>query len=1157
MERYRYLGTQPFTESYQNLFFGRSKEVNELSQLILRENIVVLHSQTGVGKTSLINAGVFPKLKNEKKFRIFSIRLTGYIDKKSVSPLDTLIQTILPNSPNNSYLDKIISKENSLWYYFKKLQASEPVAENLTKPILLVFDQFEDYFTYPMEFRKNFEEQLATILYAHTPKNFTDALQTKLSENQSFLTKEGLDIFNQPLNVKVLFSTRTDRLALHSKMHDFLPNILQTVYEIKPFSEQQAKEAIIFPAIFRSKYVSDNNFKSSTFDFSDEALEKIIKFLTQNSDGLIDTFQLQTVCLYAENIVVQKNITKITADDLGEIETIYLNFYENIISKLGTDDDKKRSRVLIEEHLIFDDEKRRLKVYEGIIIKNYGIPKELLAKLVEFDLLKPEYNSIGDCFYEIAHEALVYPILKSKNKRKVVEYQVAEAHKEKEQLRLQNEKQAQKTKRVAIIFVITAAAFIVSIIFGIMATHQKQNAETSSAVARATTLSVYAFQEMQSNPTVSLRIAEKALDIDKGNPSAISALLNCFYSANTFFQINTFYSVICKLDKHIHTGSLSEDGKYVIVGFKNVVKNIYEAQILDTSGTVLKRFAHKDAITTATISRDGKYVLTTSMDRTAKLWDIDGKLVHEFKGHDGFVWYANFSSDSKKIVSASSDRTAIVWDLTGKQLVVLKGHESDVYTAEFSPDMNYIVTSSTDNTARIWDSKGKLIKVIYNTDDKLLSSTVFMAATFAPDSKRILTINNDMYNKNHIAKLWDLNGNEIKVFRGHEEWLSSAGFTKDGKYVITTSRDKTIRLWDLNGNTLKMMRGHESDIWNAKLLPSGVDIISVCDDKSVRNWHIGQLIDPFRNNKVVNCAAISPDGLNIITASADTAHTWNLLGDRLLKISGHKKKINTAVFSPDGKQILTASNDKTAILWNLEGKQIVVLQGHTNKVNSAEFSKDGKYIITASQDSSAIVWDTNGKIIVKLTGHTKKVNSAKFSPVDENKVLTASDDNKVILWDLKGKVLKEFEAHENSATSASFSPDGQTIITTGDDGSAKLWSIETGKIIMALNGYQYKLNSAEFSPDGKYIVTTSDDKTARLLSLSGKEIMVFKHDGKVIAASFASNSKSIITVYQKEGVKTFKLWLISSEDILHRIKINQLGNIWKLDEEAKKKYGIQ
>jgi hypothetical protein len=188
-------------------------------------------------------------------------------------------------------------------------------------------------------------------------------------------------------------------------------------------------------------------------------------------------------------------------------------------------------------------------------------------------------------------------------------------------------------------------------------------------------------------------------------------------------------------------------------------------------------------------SPDGLKILTTSSDRTARIWDAATFAeIAVLRGHKDWVNSAAFSRDGRLIVTASNDNTARIWDAaTAKEIAVLRGHESQVNSAAFSPDGRLIVTASNDNTARIWDAAtAKEIAVLRGHQDWVNS------AAFSPDGRRIFTTSAD-----NTVRIWDAaTFAEIAVLRGHQDWVNSAAFSRDGRRIVTASNDNTARIWD-------------------------------------------------------------------------------------------------------------------------------------------------------------------------------------------------------------------------------------------------------------------------------------------------------------------------------------------------------------------------
>ncbi|MEH2081700.1 MAG: tetratricopeptide repeat protein [Nostoc sp.] len=370
-----------------------------------------------------------------------------------------------------------------------------------------------------------------------------------------------------------------------------------------------------------------------------------------------------------------------------------------------------------------------------------------------------------------------------------------------------------------------------------------------------------------------------------------------------------------------------------------------------------------------------------------------------------------------------------------------------------------------------------------------------LSVSFSPDGKTIVTASSDK-----TARLWTLNGQLLQKFKGHQGNVLSVSFSPDGKTIATASSDKTARLWTLNGQLLQEFKGHQGIVLSVSFSPDGKTIATASDDKTARLWTLnGQLLQEFKGHQgYVLSVSFSPDGKTIATASSDnTARLWTLNGQLLQEFKGHQGSVWGMSFSPDGKTIATASDDNTARLWTLNGQLLQEFKGHQGSVLSVSFSPDGKSIITASSDNTARLWTLNGQLLQEFQGHQGSVLSVSFSP-DGKSITTASDDNTARLWTLNGQLLQEFKGHQGSVWGVSFSPDGKTIATASSDNTARLWTLN-GQLLQEFQGYQGVVLSVSFSPDGKTIATASSDNTARLWTLNGQLLQEFQgHQSSVL-----------------------------------------------------------
>jgi serine/threonine protein kinase/energy-coupling factor transporter ATP-binding protein EcfA2 len=121
-------------------------------------------------------------------------------------------------------------------------------------------------------------------------------------------------------------------------------------------------------------------------------------------------------------------------------------------------------------------------------------------------------------------------------------------------------------------------------------------------------------------------------------------------------------------------------------------------------------FAHQDSVECVAFSSDGARILTASLDKTAKLWEVaSGKLIASFV-HLGVVEDVAFSPDGTRILTASEDKTAKLWEAASGKLIASFKHQDSIWHAAFSPDGARILTASADHSAKLWDAaSGKLI----------------------------------------------------------------------------------------------------------------------------------------------------------------------------------------------------------------------------------------------------------------------------------------------------------------------------------------------------------------------------------------------------------------------------------------------------------------
>jgi len=589
-------------------------------------------------------------------------------------------------------------------------------------------------------------------------------------------------------------------------------------------------------------------------------------------------------------------------------------------------------------------------------------------------------------------------------------------------------------------------------------------------------------------------------------------------------------------DSEVWSVAYSPDGKRIVTTNWNNSAKIWD---MEFGQLLLTLTGHTESVNGVAFSSDGKLVATASDDGTAKIWDVEtGKELFTLSGYDGSVHDISFSPDGKHLVSAGDGGTAKIWNVTtGEEELTFGGHGDTVFDVAYSPNGNLVASSGLDEYVRIWDatSGSEVLALPFAGGDQL------RGLAFSPDGTRIaVTSTQPPY-----GRVWDVSTGEILVngFPGHRDAVIDIAYSADGKMIATASSDATAKIWDADsGELLYTLAGHTLPVTGVAFDPSGKYVATTSWDMTMRIWSI----QPTSESLFIPIEApwsmrvsYSADGKEILAdyPEGKSVKVWDaVFGNELLNFND---KISLASYSPDGNLIAAVADKDIIILDSESGKQKITLTGHTAPITCLSFSSDGIRLVSGGANGELIVWDmVNGRQALKVQGTTKGTSpfvhyeffAVTFSPDGEH-ILTGNTYGEATVWDANtGKKLnvKIFEeaignhSFPDIGFDIAFSPDGKYAAITGGIGTVRVWDISNGEDVLTLKGHSGAVNSVTFSADGKLIATASVDGTAKIWdAATGGNLLSLPVDSRGAGSVSFNNSGDRLFVGAVSGIYGF------------------------------------
>ncbi|MEV6157336.1 WD40 repeat domain-containing protein [Nonomuraea sp. NPDC052129] len=588
---------------------------------------------------------------------------------------------------------------------------------------------------------------------------------------------------------------------------------------------------------------------------------------------------------------------------------------------------------------------------------------------------------------------------------------------------------------------------------------------------------------------------------------------------------------------------------------------------------------HTRGVTDLAFSPDGSFIVTGSDDGTARFWDVArrrqlGAPITRPKYECSEVKLA-LSPDGRTLATACLDTVRFYDVATRRDLGAPLDHEEVVSALAYNPDGKTLVTGDFRGVVRQWDATthrphgtpmgradhgpdlasiiravafspdGKTLAVASKKIAQLWDTTTsrrlgaplaghtenVMNLTVSPDGTTLATVSWD-----HTVGLWNVaTRKQTGALRDRNTGFNAIAFSPDGTRIATAGATGRTVLWDaVSRQQLTALADNGSGVERVAFGPDGKMLAAAGDDGVIR------LADPQIHLQVgtsmpaQSAVALSPDGRILATGVADAMdpaiQLWDVATQRRLgpplRPQGARRSVSMIEFTPDGRTLLTSGSNGLR-LWDVASRREIAHEATFKGL--ARLSPDGRYV-AVQQDKAIAFWDVARRREtgprISVPGHTDLVTAMAISP-DGSTLAITGYDNQVRLFDVATRRPIEGSppaANGGFVNDLAFSPDGQTLALTAADSSVRFWDVGRHRTLgIALIAEDGAINTFAFSPDGQVLATGSAD-VVRLWDVRSHRQLSTPLTGHTRAVTAITYSRDGTTIATVAGDGTARLW---------------------------------
>lgn len=1098
-----YKGLTNYSEQDAQFFFGRRREGDAIIARLKARRLTLLYGESGVGKSSLLRAGVAARLREAARQSARTMETPEFVPVVFSAwrddPLGGLVQAI----------------EDSVGEFAPPTAASDPpslesairsAGDRTDAYLLVILDQFEDYFLYQgAERDEPFARQLvAALSRPGLPAGFLISIREDALAKLDRFKRDLPKLFDSSLRVGHL-DPRSAREAIVAPVERYNelvdnderisiePALVDAVIEQRVSTDQMLREQT-----GRGEIAGLDNAKRRTREIEAPYLQLVMTRLWEAEPTRQSrTMRLETLTsLGGAREIVRTHLDMAMADLPPAQRVLAADMFRQLVTSSG-------ARIAHSTPDLADYSGHSVPEVEAVLGELVGEKVRILVRVPSPD---------GQERFAIYHDLLAAAALDWRTRQEKDRLE-SERRRAEEKARVES----MRAGRFKLLAVCTGLLALIALAAFAYALHQRAVAVRTALVSQSDVLasqtadapdlqfaSLLALEAYRLAPTVAVRSA--ILGITQGQLGTPLIGSNGPARAVAFSPNDEMLAVagadgvrlwsvatqrelgapLSAGDAAPDTVAFSPDGRTLAAGGDN--------------GIMLWNVANRDLIRTITglngavnsVAFDPRGEILASGDRDGKVrfWSpaTGTRIGSAITANTGGVLSVAFSPDGASLASGGVDNKVLLWSVATHRKIgrPLSAGYNYVNSVAFSPRGGLLAAGSGDANVRLWNLHTyRQVATLAGHTDLVLS------VAFSPDGSTLASGSFD-----HTIRLWSVvTHRELGTpLTGHTGPVNGVAFSPDGKTLASASSDDTVRLWDVSTHRApaEVLKGSAAGVMSVAFDPDGKILASGDQNQTVRLWDLATLrelgaplVEP---DGYVRSVAFSPSGRLLAEGTASgRIFLWNVATQRQFgrTLVGNGQIVFDLAFSPDGRTLASADLDNRIRLWNVDTQREIgtpLIAG--GPVRAVDFDpRDGNLLASGGEDSLIRLWNVaTRRQLAILRGNRDFVDTLAFSP-DGTMLASGSRDETIRLWDwaTRRQIGAPLNGDTGAVRSIAFSPNGKTLVSGSLDKTVRLWDVATHiQLGASLTGNTASVYGVAFSPQGHLIASASDDHTIRL-----------------------------------------------------------------------------